>query len=258
MINVMNNTQFIESYPMGPLDSDSTSVLHETYPADDGEVASRLIGSENKNCSQSSTRSSSTGVLSSLRWWMPELFASLLSMVSFVSLVFVLRNNYGKAPNQIDLPLSIGLNGLVALPSTVNRVALMVPVGSAMSQEVWLWFSSTRRGPVYRARLRDLESSDAASRGAWGSLLLLFRARTRYSQYRRDFFVKRQQLTYPDRWLAYTGALVTISSFVFGTFTQQLIAYIEFPITSGILQAKNVDHIEYWQNFTGNMAEGGE
>ncbi len=160
--------------------------------------------------------------------------------------------------NQIDLPRSIGLNGLVALLSTVNRVALMVPVGSAMSQEVWLWFSSTRRRPVCRARLRDLESSDAASRGAWGSLLLLFRARTRHSQHRRDFFVNRQQLTYPDRWLAYAGALVTISSFVFGTFTQQLIAYIEFPITSGILQPKNVDHIESWQNFTGDMEEGGK
>ena len=177
----MNNTQSNESYPMGPLGSDSTSVLYEAYRADDGEVAIDLMGSPNRNSSQNSTRPSRTGVLSNFRWWMPELFASLLSMISFVSLVFILRNYHGRALNQIDLPRSISLNGLVALLSTVNRVALMVPVGSAMSQEAWLWFSNIRRRPVCRARLCDLESSDAASRGAWGSLLLLFRVETRYS-----------------------------------------------------------------------------
>lgn len=56
----------------------------------------------------------------------------------------------------------------------------MVPVGSAMSQEVWLWFSNTWRISACYARLRELELSDVASRGAWGSLLFLFRARTRY------------------------------------------------------------------------------
>lgn len=90
MINVMNNTQSTESYPMGPLGSDSTSVLHEAYHADDGEVTIDLIGSHKKNTSRNSTRPSITGVLSNFRWWMPELFASLLSMVSFVSLVFIL------------------------------------------------------------------------------------------------------------------------------------------------------------------------
>ena len=59
-----------------------------------------------------------------------------------------------------------------------------------------------------------------------------------------------QKLIYSDRWLAYTSALVTMFSFVFGTFTQQLIAYVEFPITSGKLQPKCVDRVEMFINFT--------
>ena len=55
-----------------------------------------------------------------------------------------------------------------------------------------------------------------------------------------------QKLIYSDRWLAYTSALVTMFSFVFGTFTQQLITYVDFPITSGILQPKCVDRVEYY------------
>ena len=62
-----------------------------------------------------------------------------------------------------------------------------------------------------------------------------------------------QILIYSDRWLAYTSVLVTISSFVFGTFTQQLIAYVEFPITSGILQPKCIDRLEILTSYTGNV-----
>ena len=67
-----------------------------------------------------------------------------------------------------------------------------------------------------------------------------------------------QKLIYPDRWLAYAGALVTMFSFVFGTFTQQLIAYVEFPITSGILQPKCVDRVEIFSDFVGDPAEIGK
>ena len=52
----------------------------------------------------------------------------------------------------------------------------MVPVGSAISQEVWLWLSKAQKDSGV---LQNLESSDAASRGSWGSLIFLVRARTR-------------------------------------------------------------------------------
>jgi hypothetical protein len=56
----------------------------------------------------------------------------------------------------------------------------MVPVGSAMSQEVWLWFSSVAHKDTCPSRFLDLNISDAASRGAWGSLVFLFVARKRF------------------------------------------------------------------------------
>jgi hypothetical protein len=111
------------------------------------------------------------------RWWLFELLASVISIASLISLVLVLRHYSGRGLQELDLPYSLTLNGIVAAISTVNRVALMVPVGAAMSQEAWLWFS--RQKGVCRSQLADLEDSDAASRGAWGSFLFLCKARRR-------------------------------------------------------------------------------
>jgi hypothetical protein len=60
-------------------------------------------------------------------------------------------------------------------------------------------------------------------------------------------------------YLAYFGALVTILSLAFGTFTQQLISYSMYPIPSSHadLLPGNIPRAETWQNFTGNPAEGG-
>ena len=67
---------------------------------------------------------------------MPELFASLLSVASLISLIVLVRSYHGRGIGELNLPYSLILNGLVALISTVNIVALMVPVGSTLSQEV--------------------------------------------------------------------------------------------------------------------------
>lgn len=111
------------------------------------------------------------------RWWLFELLASVISIASLISLILVLRHYSGRGIQELDLPYSLTLNGIVAAISTVNRVALMVPVGAAMSQEAWLWFSQQK--DICRSRLVDLEDSDAASRGAWGSFLFLCKARRR-------------------------------------------------------------------------------
>ena len=76
------------------------------------------------------------------RWWLPELFASALSIASLLALVIVLRTYNGRGINDLNLPTSLTLNGIVAAISTFNRVCLMVPVGAALSQEAWLWFSA--------------------------------------------------------------------------------------------------------------------
>jgi hypothetical protein len=115
-----------------------------------------------------------------LRWWFLEILASILSVASLLTIVIVLHRYDGLGLNDLNLPNSLTLNGIIAALATVNRVALMVPVGSAMSQEVWLWFSSAAHEDTCHSRLLDLNISDAASRGAWGSLMFLFVARRRF------------------------------------------------------------------------------
>lgn len=75
-------------------------------------------------------------LLRSLRWWLVEIFASLISVASFIATVSVVKHYQGQGVQEVNLPSSLNLNGLIALLSTVNRVALMVPVASVLSQEV--------------------------------------------------------------------------------------------------------------------------
>ena len=114
-----------------------------------------------------------------LRWWLPELLASILSIASLLALVIVLRAYDGRGINDLKLPASLTLNGIVAAISTFNRVCLMVPVGASLSQEAWLWFSAAEHQKHIHSRLGDLDLSDGASRGAWGSLVLLCFSRRR-------------------------------------------------------------------------------
>ena len=125
--------------------------------------------------------SSITDVLSILRWWQPELFASALTLAAFIALIAVINHYDGVAVQDLKFPTSLTLNGLIALLSTFIRASLMVPIGSALSQEAWIWLSENRYHQSRHGQLRDLEFSDAASRGAWGSFLSLFRTRRRYT-----------------------------------------------------------------------------
>lgn len=115
-----------------------------------------------------------------LRWWLPEVLASVLSVASMGSLIILLKVYDRRGLEDIDLPSPLTLNGLIALISELARVTLMVPVGSAVSQEVWLWLARARTRSTRRSQVYDLEFSDAASRGAWGSFMFLFTGRRRY------------------------------------------------------------------------------
>lgn len=170
-------------HPIAPQDSQSSrdfSIPRKlTFSVNDAESAQyALISSPNNAAGGRFERRSGSDFF--LRWWIPEIFSSFLSVAALLSLVLVLRHYDSRGINQLNLPYSLTLNGIVAAISTVNRVALMVPVGSAMSQEAWLWFSMAKQSKVVRSQLRDLEISDAASRGAWGSLVFLCKARSRY------------------------------------------------------------------------------
>lgn len=119
------------------------------------------------------------GLSTSLRWWWPEILASVCAVTAFAAIAGVAGHFRGHSIQDGGLPSGLTLNGLIALLSTIARAALLIPVASGLSQEVWLWLSEARKQPGGNGELRDLEISDEASRGAWGSLLLLRHFRRR-------------------------------------------------------------------------------
>lgn len=168
-------------------------------------------------------------------WWKYELLASAISIGTIMALALVVRRYEGRPIQDINLPQSLQLSALVAALSTVMRVSLLVPVASAMSQDSWLWFSNPgqQNGKVCRSRLKDLDLTDNASRGPWGSLLFLLKGR--------------------GRWFAYIGALVTILSLGIPVFTQQLVVYKVLLMNHGVPALSNIPRSQSWSSNEGIM-----
>lgn len=119
-------------------------------------------------------------ILETTRCWIPELLASLLSVIALLAIVIVLKIYDGRPVDDVGLPRYLTLNGLIAAISTFDRVFLVIPVGSALSQEAWLWFAKNNDMARPKSRLRDLDRSDSASRGAWGSFMFICTSPHRY------------------------------------------------------------------------------
>jgi len=143
-------------------------------------------------------------VITSLRWWWPEVLAALCALSALAAIVGVAQHYRGHSIEAAGVPSGLRLNGLIALLSTITRAALLIPVASALSQDVWLWLSEGSRGSAGRGELRDLEISDDASRGAWGSLLLL-----RHFRRRSDCV---QAITFGQLMKALVGLLTRVRS----------------------------------------------
>ncbi|KAI0380397.1 hypothetical protein F5Y04DRAFT_97592 [Hypomontagnella monticulosa] len=128
------------------------------------------------------------------RFWVWEIVSVFVSF-GLIAATFSILSNYNekKVP---EWPLSINLNTLVALISTIMRAAMLVGVAEVISQTKWSWFSRPRR-------LRDLQYFDEASRSVSGSVKLLVFAH--------------------GSTLGVIGALITILSLGMGPFAQQAI-----------------------------------
>ncbi|RYP69658.1 hypothetical protein DL769_005228 [Monosporascus sp. CRB-8-3] len=97
--------------------------------------------------------------------------SSTSGFAAFILIVVVLaRFDQQSLP---DWPSKITLNTFVAFFTTLGKAAFMFPVSMAISQTQWTWFHRER--PLY-----DFHVFDQASRGAWGSLVLLWRIRFRH------------------------------------------------------------------------------
>lgn len=68
-------------------------------------------------------------------------------------------------------PLGLTLNACVAVFSVVTKASLMVTVSEAIGQAKWDWYLHTRQPKP----LSDFQAIDEASRGPYGSALILIR-----------------------------------------------------------------------------------
>lgn len=134
------------------------------------------------------------------RLWSLQAIAPCLCLATFVSMVIVLQHYNGRRQNEWPYHY-LTLNGLVALLATITRASAMVSVADCLCQGKWDWF--TPRSSHKQKSLAHMEGFDEASRGAWGSLKLLWMLKGRY--------------------LGSLGALLTILFLAFDIFSQQVI-----------------------------------
>lgn len=146
----------------------------------------------------------STSTKASTRWrrvrnanenyWLTEIGSCLVALNALVVIICVLRRYDGDLIP--DWRYGITLNALVSILSSIFKAAAVLPLAGGISQAKWLWYAKSRP-------LRDMESFDEASRGPWGSLLLLVDFRSHY--------------------VASFGAFLTVFAMAIDPFTQQVV-----------------------------------
>ncbi|KAK5739673.1 hypothetical protein LTR17_005157 [Elasticomyces elasticus] len=136
------------------------------------------------------------------RLWALEVLSELVAILGMLGIYTTLHYYEGR-PQAAWRMSHLTLNGVVALLATVTKAALMIPIATGISNRKWLLFAQ-RPSSNRTHRLEDFQTFDAASRGAWGSIKLLWRAKFRH--------------------VASLGAGVTLLSLAFSTLTQNALS----------------------------------
>ncbi|KAK4195627.1 hypothetical protein QBC40DRAFT_269118 [Triangularia verruculosa] len=213
--------------PPGRENNSTASLL----PPESGNPSSeipRASQAESRRQSHFSTTSTDKEKPASQVWtvvwsWWPEIASFVLSLLCIPVLVILLRN-YNTRPLS-DWHLSITLNSVVAFISTVCRTSFIFPIVQALSQQRWNWFKSPRS-------LDDFRVIDDASRGPWGSLILMGRMR--------------------GRPLAVISCLVLVTSIATSTLTQAVVDYPSHMVPvegNNTAVAKKIDQFHYTSGF---------
>ena len=100
-------------------------------------------------------------------WWATELLFWLAAAISLSAIILTLAIHEDRSIPQ--WPLKITINTVLAILSQIASMSLVAAVAASISQLKWIWFTKTKNP------LADFEAFDDASRGPWGSVLLLCR-----------------------------------------------------------------------------------
>jgi hypothetical protein len=104
-----------------------------------------------------------------VEWWLFEIISWAFSAICMVIIITILVKFNGKLVLQWRSVVSIGT--FISILSGFVKSALLLPTAEALGQLKWDWFSKSKK------KMMDFETLDSASRGAWGSFLMLIRTR---------------------------------------------------------------------------------
>ncbi|KAI6087467.1 hypothetical protein F4821DRAFT_277688 [Hypoxylon rubiginosum] len=139
------------------------------------------------------------------QWWW-ELGAIFVGVTSIATIVIFLSQVGETALATWDYPIQP--NTVISILTTIGKSSMMIPIASCLGQSKW----ARLRRPT---KLKELQILDEASRGPWGSLVLLFNI---------------------ESWgatIACCLGVVTILALAFEPTTQQI---LKFPIREARLQ----------------------
>jgi hypothetical protein len=99
-----------------------------------------------------------------IEWWALEILSWFFSAICMMIIAIVLWKVDGKSIP--DWKLGVSTNAFISIFSGFAKSALLLPTAEALGQLKWIWFRKERK-------MMDFEVLDSASRGAWGSMILL-------------------------------------------------------------------------------------
>lgn len=153
--------------------SDAILDLESPPPKAEDALVSMDIKSDIPNTSQDQLSAKNVAwERSPFQWWSVEILCCIASAGCLGGIIALLIVYDGKP--QESWPIKVlTINGLVALLATLCRTFFMVAISAALAQGKWNHLSG--RNDASSFQLRDFSLFDDASKGPWGSAMLLWR-----------------------------------------------------------------------------------
>lgn len=136
------------------------------------------------------------GILGVFSIWWPEMVCCAVSTGAFLAVVATIYSYQGRPLP--EWPYHLTINTLIAIYIVVLKATLLFVAAQGLGQLKWLWFERERP-------LDHLADFDNASRGAWGSMKLLWMLKGRCTT-------------------ASCGAFITVAALLADPFAQQVIS----------------------------------
>ncbi|GFF85998.1 hypothetical protein IFM60648_07555 [Aspergillus lentulus] len=145
-------------------------------------------------------------------WYVWEVLAVLVSAGTLVAMVALLIH-FDHKPQPAWRLLS--LNSVISWLSTISKACVLFSINECIGQLKWVWFGQRQQ------RMVDLQTFDTASRGFYGSAVLIWILKARHAESTR----LRWRLLTVIRHFAVWGSLAIILALAFDPFVQNLVHY---------------------------------